>query len=174
MTTDPGRRQMPSAHGSPGGTGRAARPDGLSGDGAPPTLDQAFDVDSLYALRAAVAAHASQAGLSQDRADDLVVAVHELAANAVLHGAGHGRLLLWHRELAVQCQVSDDGPAAAPAAPAGTGDANAGPGAPDASAWHSEPGHGLWLVRHVADQSSVRSGPGGTVVTISFTLRPPG
>ena len=55
-----------------------------------PILDQVFDADSLYALRAAVAAHGAQAGLPPGRADDLVIAVHELAANAVRHGAGHG------------------------------------------------------------------------------------
>src|SRR5260370_39144366 len=75
---------------------------------AAPVLGEAFDADSLYALRAAVAAHAAQAGLPQHRADDLVVAAHELAANAILHGAGHGRLRLWRQEQALQCQVTDD------------------------------------------------------------------
>jgi hypothetical protein len=55
-------------------------------------LEQAFDRDSLYALRSAVAAHAAEAGLPRQRVYDVVVAdVHELAANAVRHGAGHGR-----------------------------------------------------------------------------------
>ena len=62
-----------------------------AGDGESPALDQAFDSDSLYALRAAVAAHGSQAGLSDGRTRDLVLAVHELAANAVRHGAGQGQ-----------------------------------------------------------------------------------
>ena len=64
--------------------------------GAPaPVLDQEFDSGNLYALRAAVQAHVDQAGLSEDRASDVVLAVHELAANAIAHGAGHGRLRLW-------------------------------------------------------------------------------
>src|SRR5438046_10287596 len=67
------------------GQGAAAR------DGEPPALDQAFDGDSLFALRATVAAHGSRAGLSEGRTRDLVLAVHELAANAVRHGAGRGR-----------------------------------------------------------------------------------
>ena len=41
-------------------------------------------------LRAAVAAHGSQAGLSDGRTRDLVLAVHELAANAVRHGRAGG------------------------------------------------------------------------------------
>src|ERR1700734_2783961 len=92
MTDDPRRRPMSALPG--GGT---------------PILDQLFDVDSLFALRAAVAAHAAAAGLPQHRADDLVVAVHELAANAVLHGAGHGRLRLWRQGEALRCEVTDDG-----------------------------------------------------------------
>ena len=38
----------------------------------------------------------------------------------------------------------------------------------------TEYGHGLWLIRQVADQASVRSGPGGTVAVVSFALGPPG
>ena len=78
-------------------------------DGESLALDQAFDGDSLYALRAAVAAHGSQAGLSDGRTRDLVLAVHELAANAVRHGAGQGRLRLWAAHDAVRCEVTDEG-----------------------------------------------------------------
>jgi len=136
-------------------------------DGEPPELDQAFDGDSLYALRAAVAAHGSQAGLSEGRTRDLVLAVHELAANAVRHGAGRGRLRLWATPDGVRCEVSDHG---------ADGD---GPGAEaadaaDAALWHVEPGHGLWLVRRIADGASVQSGPSGTVAAVTFRLGAPG
>jgi Histidine kinase-like ATPase domain len=81
---------------------------------APPSagtavLNQAFDRDSLYALRTAVAAHAAEAGLSRQQVYDVVTAAHELAANAVRHGAGHGQLLLWADGRALHCQVSDPG-----------------------------------------------------------------
>jgi hypothetical protein len=46
--------------------------------------------------------------------------------------------------------------------------------APDAAQWRTEPGHGLSLVRQVADQTSLRSGPSGTLATISFALAAPG
>jgi anti-sigma regulatory factor (Ser/Thr protein kinase) len=120
------------------------------------------------------AAHAAQAGLPQHRADDLVVAAHELAANAILHGAGHGRLRLWQQEQALQCQVTDDGAPEAAAAGPGVEPAPRDPAPRDPARWHCERGHGLWLVREVADEVSLRSGPGGTVATISFILRPPG
>jgi len=124
-------------------------------------LDQAFDSGTLYALRAAVQAHASQAGLPESRTDDLVIAVHELAANAVRHGAGAGRLRMWERDGALHCQVDDSG------APASGGD---GPGANVADRWPFLQGHGLWLVRLVADQISVFSGPGGTRAAIVLSL----
>ncbi len=124
-------------------------------DGESLTLDQAFDGDSLYALRAAVAAHGSQAGLSEGRTRDLVLAVHELAANAVRHGAGQGRLRLWAAHDAVRCEITDEG------AP---GEADAA----DAAPWQAEPGHGLWLVRRIADSASVQSGASGTVAAVIF------
>src|SRR5262249_13336484 len=74
-----------------------------------PILDQPLDKDSLYQLRASVAAHAVQAGLPQRRADDLVIAAHELAANVVRHGSGRGRLRLWRHGQTLHCQVTDDG-----------------------------------------------------------------
>jgi anti-anti-sigma factor len=138
-------------------------------------LDQAFDAGSLYALRAAVAAHASDAGLSPGRTDDLVIAVHELAANAVRHGAGHGRLRIRRSDQALLCEISDDGappPASAPEeTPQETPQKTETPGA---AQWRTEPGHGLALVRQVADQTSLRSGPSGTLATISFGLAPSG
>jgi serine phosphatase RsbU (regulator of sigma subunit)/anti-sigma regulatory factor (Ser/Thr protein kinase) len=117
-------------------------------------LEQGFDVGSLYALRAAVAAHAAKAGLSRQRVYDVTAAAHELAANAVMHGAGRGRVRLWAGGQFLCCQVSDDGQ----------------PGV--AVPWPAEHGHGLWLVGQVADQLSIDHGPAGTTVTAQFLLRP--
>src|SRR5580693_6503977 len=127
--------------------------------GAPaPVLDQEFDSGNLYALRAAVQAHVGQAGLSEDRASDVVLVVHELAANAIAHGAGHGRLRLWDLAGALSCEIAD----------AGT------PGTTDspemADPWPAADGHGLWLVRQVADHMDVRSGPRGTRAVVTFAL----
>ena len=148
---------------SPGDSAVLADAEADIGDGeARLDLDQAFDSGTLYALRAAVQAHAIQAGLPESRTDDLVIAVHELAANAVRHGAGAGRLRMWERDGALHCQVNDGGSSAA-----GT---QAGPGGNMADRWPFLQGHGLWLVRLVADQISVFSGPGGTRATIVFSV----
>lgn len=124
-------------------------------------MEQAFDHGSLYALRAAVAAHAAAAGLSRLRVYDVVAAAHELAANAVRHGAGRGRLRLWVEDQRLRCEISDDGSA--------TGDA--GDADPDAK-WSTSHGHGLWLVDQVADQVSLDHGHGGTTATITFVIGP--
>lgn len=165
MTRDAGTR--PPENELPGSRVQDADAD-MDGGEEPPLLEQIFDGDSLYALRAAVAAHGSQAGLPDGRVGDAVLAVHELAANAVRHGAGHGRLRIWTAEGMLRCEVSDDGPAGAPAS------GSAGSHADDTVLWNAEYGHGLWLVPQVADRASVRSGPGGTVAEVSFALGPPG
>jgi anti-sigma regulatory factor (Ser/Thr protein kinase) len=146
---------------SPGDGAVLADAEADMGDGkARLALDQAFDSGTLYALRAAVQADAIQAGLPKSRTDDLVIAVHELAANAVRHGAGAGRLRMWERDGALHCQVDDGGSPAS--------GSQAGPGGNMADRWPFLQGHGLWLVRLVADQISVFSGPGGTRATIVF------
>src|SRR5579863_60940 len=153
MTTD--HDGHPSQQNGPQQKARPSEP-------STPLLDQVFDVGSLYALRAAVAAHATEAGLAPGRADDLVIAVHELAANAVRHGAGNGRLRVWRSDQALLCEITDDG------LPDGAQKAQTTP------EWRAEPGHGLYLVRQVADQTTLRSGRDGTSATISFAIAPPG
>src|SRR5271163_4642177 len=170
MTTDGDGRPPPDS---------AAPPETAAPPSSAPLLDQAFDAGSLYALRAAVAAHATQAGLPPGRADDLVIAVHELASNAVRHGAGHGRLRIWRSDQALHCEISDDGlpEPQQPSEPQKAPDAAKPPEPqppPDAPQWRTEPGHGLSLVRQVADHTSLSSGRNGTSATISFTLATPG
>ena len=132
-----------------------------------PVLDQQFDDESLYALRSAVAAHGSQAGLAEGRLGDLVLVVHELAANAIQHGAGRGRLRIWNTGTELRCEVADDG-----INHGSGGDAEAD--RRDPAHWSIEPGHGLWVSRQVADRASLNGSSSGTVAVAAFTLGPPG
>ena len=136
-------------------------------DDRPPILDQAFDSGTLDALRAQVRDYAGRAGLPEARAEDVVLAVHELAANAVHHGAGAGHLRMWTLAGALHCQV-DDGDPRAPADPAGQRAGRAGP-APMTSL-PSRPGHGLWVVRQITDRMRILSGDRGTRATVTFNL----
>ena len=138
-------------------------------------LDQEFDSGTLYALRAAVQAHVGQAGLPEDRVGEVVLAIHELAANAIAHGAGHGRLRMWERAGALSCEIVDAGPVGA-GRPTGPSPGGAGrPTGPSEAAdpWPAADGHGLWLVRQVADQLDLRSGPRGTQAVVTFALPQP-
>jgi anti-sigma regulatory factor (Ser/Thr protein kinase) len=158
-----------------------ARPGGsaLEPGGFTP-LDQAFDSGSLYALRAAVAAHAAAAGLGRDEVYDVTAVAHELAANAVVHGAGHGRLRLWTDAGFLYCQVSDDGKAGTGNGAVVTGDgesamSSAGTvSSADTVAgglpWPAEHGHGLWLATQLAERVGVGHGSAGTTSTVRFPL----
>ena len=157
--------------GPPAGAGDAPPVPGVSiAARAQPAVDQSFDGDSLYAVRATVAAHASESGIQDGRVRNVVLAVHELAANAVRHGAGQGRMRLWVTGDGIRCEVTDAG--TPPAGANGDGDGQ-DPGSRDAASpgaarWPVEHGHGLWLVREIADQFSLESGPSGTVAVVSF------
>lgn len=121
-------------------------------------LDREFGAASLPALRTAVAKAAAAAGLDDDRVIDVMLAMHELAANVVRHGAGRGRLQIEVTPNALRGQVTDAG--------------GAGQASPLAQAanWPVEHGHGLWLVRRTADQIQVATGPGGSAVSVIFLL----
>lgn len=127
-----------------------------------PAVEQPFDGQSLYVLRATLEAHAIQAGLPEGRTADLVLAVHELATNVVLHGSGAGTVRMWIADGSLECHVAD---------PAATSPRAGVPG------WPYEHGHGLWVVRALGDAHTVSSGPEGTVATVAFALprphRPP-
>jgi anti-sigma regulatory factor (Ser/Thr protein kinase) len=121
----------------------------------PPLLDLRFDPGTLHAARARMRACVGHAGLPEGQAENVVLAVHELAANAICHGGGAGRLRVWNLPGALHCQVDDGDPPAS----AGRAAMNAMP---------AEPGHGLWVVRQVADQLQSLSGPAGTSVLVRF------
>ena len=160
MTVDPTASLLPVPA---DGTGQ----DAAAGPGAL-LLEEEFGGGPLYPLRQAVAAHASAAGLPAARARDMTIAVHELAANAVRHGAGQGRLRMQRRDGALVCQVQDTGPEPRDGRATRNG---AGADGNAAAGWPCPHGHGLWVARQVADEMTVVSGPGGTCATVVFALR---
>jgi anti-sigma regulatory factor (Ser/Thr protein kinase) len=113
-------------------------------------LDRDFDTSTLALLREHVMACAAAAGLPEQRVIDVTLAAHELAANAVTHGPGSGRLRMYTAEGMLCCQVSDTAP-------------------PGDGHWPVRHGHGLWLVRQVADTMTMTHRPDGSEVTVLFT-----
>ena len=161
MTGDPpvSRPPVPAA-----GTGQHA----AAGPGVL-LLEEEFGGGPLYSVRQAVAAHASAAGMSGRRVIEVTIAVQELAANAVRHGTGRGRLRMWSRDGALVCQVEDPGREARD----GQAATQDGPGADEnaAAGWPYAHGHGLWLAWQVTDEMSVVSGPAATCATVVFAVR---
>jgi anti-sigma regulatory factor (Ser/Thr protein kinase) len=133
-------------------------------------LDQRFDIGDLYQVRAAVAAHAAELGLSLELTNDVVIAVHELASNSVRHGPGRGRLRIWAIERTLICEVTD-GAAAHTDAVLPEQIRSTSLDYPDLP-WPVEPGHGLWLVGKVADRLTVCCDDHGSAATARFDLRP--
>ncbi len=118
----------------------------------------AFDIRALAALRHAIAGWADEAMVHSASAEDLVLAVNELASNSVRHGGGRGTLRYWREAQALVCEVHDAGHIEDPH----VGRTRPGPEA------HS--GRGLWLVNQLCDEMQIRSSCSGTVVRVKMRV----
>lgn len=112
----------------------------------------------LSPVRALIGDLAARAGLSADRAADLVLAASELAANTLRHTSTPGTLRAWQAAGELICEVSDKG---------WIGDPLAGR---HAHSGDDAGGHGLWLVNQVCDLVETRTGPDGTVIRLHMRL----
>lgn len=114
----------------------------------------------LSRIRALVLQHAKEAGLTDARASDLVLAVSEVAANTLRHTNSHGTLTIWHDQAEIVCEVHDEGTITDPLA----GRRRPAPDTPG--------GHGLWLVHQVCDLVELRSDSSGTTVRMHMAIDP--
>src|SRR5262245_26149997 len=73
-------------------------------------LSTAFGRDEIAALRHLVLVLAADAGMTEPRRQELVLAIHEVIANVVRHGGGTGHLDLWIADGSMWFRVSDHGP----------------------------------------------------------------
>lgn len=115
----------------------------------------------LSRVRFLVLQHATEAGLTESQASDLVLAVSEVAANTLRHTRSSGTLTLWHDENEVVCEIRDDGTIADPLA---------GRHSPPADA---SGGHGLWLVYQVCDLVELNSDASGTTIRMHMAIKGP-
>jgi anti-sigma regulatory factor (Ser/Thr protein kinase) len=114
----------------------------------------------LAAIRAVVHRYAAQAGLSEARAIDLMLAVSEVAANTVKHAKSPGNLKIWYDTREIICQIHDEGIITDPLA------GRRQPSLDDAG------GHGLWIVNQVCDQVEMLSDETGTTIRLHMKLPP--
>lgn len=117
-----------------------------------------FDPSNLAKARRFASEEAAQRGVPDDRIQDVVQVVGELAANSLVHGGGRGRLRLWTEDGQVVCEVKDSGHIRDPLAghlPAGE------------RALH---GRGLLMVNLLSDLVRMHTVPGSTTVRAYFAL----
>jgi anti-sigma regulatory factor (Ser/Thr protein kinase) len=119
-----------------------------------PTRELIFTPWQLIDLRAAIAQETKEIGLPIEQAEDFVLAVNEVASNAVEHGCGVGVLRLWRQPDRVICKVTDSGllrdplPGLHPPHPS------------------SPRGRGMWLSRQMCDLLHVWTDERGTHVRL--------
>jgi anti-sigma regulatory factor (Ser/Thr protein kinase) len=138
-------------------------------------LDVVFGWADFAMLRRQVAAQCADAGLTGTRLD-FVLAVHEIAANAIVHAGAGGRLILRRAASGLRCLVADTIPKTAVSCPAPrSGDTRemastvAEPDEPDEPIG-ADCGRGLWLAATLADELSITSGPDSTIVSLYLRL----
>jgi anti-sigma regulatory factor (Ser/Thr protein kinase) len=119
----------------------------------------AFGLDDLSTVRSIAGRHGTRSGLSQERTADLVLAVNEVATNAIKHAQARGLVRLWTTTNQVVCQLEDPGHIADPLA---------GTHMPTLSV---DGGLGLWMVNQLCDLVEARTGALGTVIRLTMNLR---
>ncbi|GAA3109942.1 ATP-binding protein [Streptomyces rectiviolaceus] len=133
--------------------------------GRPTLLELPFTMSDLARLRLQVTRRAEDAGLCEPRLSDFVLAVHEVASNAVVHGGGKGRIHLAHTDAGLRCVIADSGPGLTRPKPC---ESAALPDADDAD--EAENGRGLWLAQALTDHFDVAVCEAGTMVTLVALL----
>lgn len=119
---------------------------------------RAFDADSLREVRGMLAIYAAQAGLSEERTTDLLLAVNEVATNSLLHGGGRGAVCIWIQRDALICEVRDEGRIEDPLV---------GRRRPPSD---SHGGRGLWLANQLCELVQLRTFATGGVVRLHMRL----
>jgi anti-sigma regulatory factor (Ser/Thr protein kinase) len=120
----------------------------------PPDLRRSFGAWALNEVRAMVHGALTDAGIGRDRAEDVVLAVNEIATNAVEHGPGDAEVFVWTDADGLVVEVHDTGVLANPL--------------PGLVAPHpAEPrGRGVWIARQLCDALHVWADAEGTHVRL--------
>jgi len=142
-------------------SGHSSRPAAVARSHPVPVIFGFHDVSALrHTLRHTLRVQAAMCGLSDGVRDAFVLAVNEIAANAVLHGGGQGETRLWCDGVRLYCQISDRGP--------GLSATDVITQLPPRSA---SGGRGLWIAAQLCHLTVHNSTPAaGAVVELSVAL----
>jgi anti-sigma regulatory factor (Ser/Thr protein kinase) len=114
-----------------------------------------FTIETLVMVRHEVMRWARSHGMTDPPLDRVVVAVNEIATNAVRHGGGTGRLELWRVGDLLYCRVTDHGVGLSP------------DHVIQLPPTHTTSGRGLWLAREGSETMTVRREDGATSITLT-------
>ena len=117
----------------------------------------AFDLEALRDLRGLVGTRAIEAGLTPGKANDLVLAVNEVATNSLRHGGGQGVLRVWFDGGSLIAEIRDQGRIDRPL----IGRERPLP--------EQDGGIGLWLANQLCDLVQIRTFPEGSVVRLHMS-----
>ncbi|GGO80849.1 ATP-binding protein [Nonomuraea cavernae] len=109
-----------------------------------------FRLPDLPQVRHFAETEARTAGMPEEAIGDFVIAVNEVATNAVTHGTTDGRVRLWVDDGDVVVEVHDKGEWKPGPMPGSVG------------------GMGLWVARLLALDLNLQVGSGGSTVTMRF------
>ncbi|MBP2702196.1 ATP-binding protein [Microbispora sp. RL4-1S] len=137
----------------------------MNDDGAPAHVtgrirERTFSLADLPDVREFAAAEARRRGMAEGALDDFLVALNEVATNAVTHGSTKARLRMRVDGGQLVVTVHDDGRDWRP-------DTEPGVTPPPHNATS---GMGLWVARLLAADIRVTTGQDGTNVTMRFLL----
>jgi anti-sigma regulatory factor (Ser/Thr protein kinase) len=123
---------------------------------APPadSTEMPFGPGDTAVLRQLVGGRAAEAGMDARRIPDVELAITELVANCIRHGAGHGLLRMWRQGGMFVCDVLDSGQIDDPL----VGRRRPSPG--------QMGGYGLWLVNQLCDLVQMRTGSEGSAIRV--------
>ncbi|GII86218.1 hypothetical protein Ssi03_42080 [Sphaerisporangium siamense] len=124
-----------------------------------PVRELTFCVADLPEVRDFAALQARRAGMAEESIGDYLVAVNEVATNAVTHGSAKARLRVWCEGGDLLIDVHDDGHWIIEDQP--------GMIAPHD---YSTSGMGLWVARRLTKQLILRTGAAGTSLTMRFQV----
>ncbi|MGH3343543.1 MAG: anti-sigma factor RsbA family regulatory protein [Carbonactinosporaceae bacterium] len=127
----------------------------------PPCEQLAFSLPNLHEVRTRAYRRATVSGVPMARARGFVLAVNEVATNAIQHGGGNGHLILWCDDRSLICQISDSSGPITPPFPG-----HLPPGV------NCEHGRGLWLARQLCELVQIRTGDTGSTVRLHISLEP--
>ncbi|MGN9780377.1 ATP-binding protein [Nonomuraea sp. ZG12] len=112
-----------------------------------------FRLPDLPRVREFAESGARDVGMSEESVHDFVIAVNEVATNAVTHGAGDAQVRTWADSGDLVVEVHDEGDWKAGPTPGAVG------------------GMGLWVARLLSADLTLRIGGRGSTVIMRFPAR---